>query len=184
MFNRLVVVMYCPGAGGAFLTHVLHGRIYNLTAISVEHAGLEGLCKFRKTDNTLNSLNDLITIHGWELEDFIGYADARNIQFDLVALNFNNPEMSMFGRRVLELKHDTSVFPKYSVEGFELANEMYSKYENLICCTLDYKKIFFDRDTKELQNLIDWTYSKISMKTLKRILTTYTDLHIKLVNDN
>lgn len=177
--------MFSPGAGGAFLTHVLRGEmIYNLTALSDEYTGLDGLCKFRKTDNTLNSLNNLITINGWDLEDFISYADARNIQFDLVALNFNNPWMSMFGRRVLELKHDTSEFPRYSVEGFEVANEMYSKYENLICCKLDYEKIFVDRDTKELQNLIDWTYSNISMKALKRILTTYTDLHIKLVNDN
>jgi hypothetical protein len=127
----------------------------------------------------------LVTMHGWELESFLKQREAENdTDFTIISLNTNSIEMLEFINKLVEIKRDILQPNGYNTTGWEVANDMYKNFEHTITHTIDYKKLFIDRDTTEMQHLINWTQSPVTIEKLTEELVAYTDRNIQLIKEH
>lgn len=191
MIDRNVIV-YDSGAGGMFLGYNLTGTNSYKVTESNEYLpdGTETDNVFSISDDQINHFNGLTTTHPYEVDALIKVANRLKLSVSFTAITFgiepNDLRCKFFVALIFEIKHrihtgdntllnDThtdqlyaSVVRKDRDPIFLSPNGM--KWDH----TIDYKKLFANRDIDEITRLIKITNQNVSPEIMQKKIEDYT----------
>lgn len=198
MIDRNVIV-YDSGAGGMFLGYNLTGTTSYRVTDSNEWLsdGTELDNVFSVNDENINHFNGLTTTHPYEVDDLIRVAKQLELSINLVAITFGNEpndvKCKFFVALIFEIKHrihtgDDSILTDFHTDTL-YASVVRKDKEPIFLSprgikwndTVDYKKLFAERDIDEITKLIKITGQNISPVIMQKKLKDYTNKNCDMI---
>lgn len=198
MIDRNVIV-YDSGAGGMFLGYNLTGTTSYRVTDSNEWLpdGTELDNVFSVDDENINHFNGLTTTHPYEVDDLIRVAKQLELSINLIAITFGNEpndvKCKFFVALIFEIKHrihsgDDSILTDYHTDTL-YASVVRKDKEPIFLSphgikwnhTIDYKKLFAERDIDEITRLLKLTGQNISPVIMQEKLKDYTEKNCAII---
>lgn len=198
MIDRNVIV-YDSGAGGMFLGYNLTGTTSYRVTDSNEWLpdGTELDNVFSAHDEKINHFNGLTTTHPYEVDDLIRVAKQLELSINLIAITFGNEpndvKCKFFVALIFEIKHrihtgDDSILTDFHIDTLYASVVRKDKEPIFLSpCgikwndTVDYKKLFAERDIDEITKLIKITGQNISPVIMQKKLKDYTEKNCDMI---
>ncbi len=191
MIDRNVIV-YDSGAGGMFLGYNLTGTNSYKVTESNEYLpdGTETDNVFSISDDQINHFNGLTTTHPYEVDALIKVANQLKLSVSFTAITFGTEPSDLrckfFVALIFEIKHRIHTGDKTLLDDIH-TDQLYAsvvrkdrdpiflspngmKWDH----TIDYKKLFADRDIDEITRLIKITNQNVSPEIMQKKLEDYT----------
>ena len=198
MIDRNVIV-YDSGAGGMFLGYNLTGttsyRVTNSNEWLSDGTELDNV--FSVNDENINHFNGLTTTHPYEVDDLIRVAKQLELSINLIAITFGNEpndvKCKFFVALIFEIKHrihtgDDSILTDFHTDTLYASVVRRDKEPIFLSPrgikwndTVDYKKLFAERDIDEITKLIKITGQNISPVIMQKKLKDYTNKNCDMI---
>lgn len=195
------VIVYDSGAGGMFLGYNLTGTTSYRVTDTNEYLpdGSETDNVFSLNDKQINHFNGLTTTHPYEVDSLIKLAKQLKLSVNLIALTFGNEpndlKCKFFVALIFEIKHRIYTGKNFILDD-RYTDSLYASVvrkdrEPIFLSptgikwnhTIDYKKLFAERNIDEITRLIKLTGQNVSPEFMKKKLEDYTIKNCEMITE-